>query len=314
MTKVLLKCRPTPAQLSDRLADPAPEGLELYLDAADISGDNWLDVLKSRIAGSGVDSDFAWIVEGPLRSLDGEFFDISVRSQANLEVVRRLTIVGEAICASGVVIHAIAPVRAIADLKVDSRLRAIDEGCRFLAEYARLCRDAGLVPSVENIPPVARMRENSYTYSLLGVDPNDLQMFADRIPGLRGTFDISHAGLFVDCFALGAEDVEPELRPLLSWVWSQSEARSIDDCVTSLGGNIWNVHVSNARGLLDEGLPYGEGNYDIDSLIPLLAERASFIVTETIEPNADKAAFMREAQARIESAMGRERHIAGGHN
>ena len=38
--KILLKARPTPAQLRDRLAAPRPDRLELYLDARDITDPN----------------------------------------------------------------------------------------------------------------------------------------------------------------------------------------------------------------------------------------------------------------------------------
>jgi hypothetical protein len=34
---ILLKARPTPTQLADRLRKPVPDGLELYLDTADLA-------------------------------------------------------------------------------------------------------------------------------------------------------------------------------------------------------------------------------------------------------------------------------------
>jgi hypothetical protein len=312
MTKLLLKCRPTERQLTDRLAEPVPDGLELYLDAADISGDGWLPGLQARIGGHNYAPGFAWIVEGPLRSLDGEYFDISNINEANVEVVRRLVAVGQAIGAAGVVIHAIAPVASISELTLDARRHALENGFEFLAGYAKLCLSAGLVPTIENIPPVARMRESSFTYSLLGVDTGDLQFYTAAIEGLRATFDISHAGLFVNSLSIPEEQVEEELRPLLVWMRSQSAARTINDCIEDLGDEIWNVHVSNARGLLDEGLPYEVGEYDIDYLIPLLAKHATNIVTETIEPDADRAVFMRRAQERIQNALGRRQDESGG--
>src|SRR5687768_8011396 len=88
--RVLLKARPTPEQLADRIADPMPDGLELYLDVADISYPDWHSTLVRRIAALDVPDDFVWIVEGPLRSLDGDFFDVSRPTEANFEVLRRL--------------------------------------------------------------------------------------------------------------------------------------------------------------------------------------------------------------------------------
>ena len=48
--RILLKARPTPAQLRDRLAAPRPEGLELYLDARDLAPDDWLPRLRAIMA------------------------------------------------------------------------------------------------------------------------------------------------------------------------------------------------------------------------------------------------------------------------
>ncbi|MGN6812242.1 MAG: hypothetical protein ACTHMP_15340, partial [Thermomicrobiales bacterium] len=76
--RILLKARPTPAQLRDRLAAPRPDGLELYLDARDIAPDDWLPRLRAIMAAAPpATADFTYIVEGPLRSLDGDFFDVT---------------------------------------------------------------------------------------------------------------------------------------------------------------------------------------------------------------------------------------------
>ncbi len=303
MTKVLLKGRPTAVQLADRLASPVPDGLELYLDASDISGDGWFEKLLENIARAACPPGFSWIVEGPLRSLDGKYFDITEASEANLEVVSRLVRFASALGAAGVVIHAIAPVGSTAALTADGRGRALDAGMGFLTRYAGLCTEAGLVPSIENIPPVARMREGTYTYSLLGVDPNDLLLFAREIRGLRAVLDISHCGLFLNALSMPAHAVEEDLAPLLRWLQGQSATRSMRECISSLGPILWNSHISNARGLLEEGLSYGDGDSDIDSLLPLLAGVAEFVVTETLEPDADNAVYMREAQRRIKAVF-----------
>lgn len=303
MTKVLLKGRPTPVQLADRLAPPVPEGLELYLDAGDISGSGWFDKLLANIGRARCPQEFSWIVEGPLRSLDGRFFDITEPSEANLEVVNRLVQVAGALGAAGVVIHAIAPVSSTLELSMEGRQRALDAGMGFLRQYAGQCLEAGLVPSIENIPPVARMRERSYTYSLLGVDPEDLLLFAREIKGLRAVLDISHCGLFLNALSMPAGMVEKELSPLLGWLQGQSSVRGMDECITGLHPILWNCHISNARGLLEEGLPYADGDNDIDRLLPLLAQAAEFLVTETLEPDSENAVYMREAQRRIKAVL-----------
>ena len=67
-----------------------------------------------------------------------------------------------------------------------------------------------------------------------------------------------------------------------------------------------NCHISNAAGLLGEGLPYGEGRFDLDAIVPRLAATAPYLVTETLEPDHDRAVFMRDAYARIMAAIGDE--------
>src|SRR5262249_34900695 len=73
LARVLLKARPTPTQLADRFAPPWPQGLELYLDRADIATDEECQAVIDRIRAYDLPDDFAFVVEGPIRSLDGEY-------------------------------------------------------------------------------------------------------------------------------------------------------------------------------------------------------------------------------------------------
>jgi hypothetical protein len=109
IAKVLLKARPTPAQLADRFAEPVPEGLELYLDAEYIKDRGEMGRLAEQLAALRPNPDFVYVVEGPLRSLDGEFFDLSVNSPANRECLRRISTMAELIGAEAVLVHAITP-------------------------------------------------------------------------------------------------------------------------------------------------------------------------------------------------------------
>ena len=107
--RVLLKARPTPAQMADRLAAPVPDGVELYLAAEDVSGDDWLPRLERVWSSLVLPPDFTVIVEGPLRGLDGAFFDITMDSDANQELIRRLVSAAMSLGAVAVNVHAIAP-------------------------------------------------------------------------------------------------------------------------------------------------------------------------------------------------------------
>lgn len=317
--KILLKARPTPAQLRDRLAEPRPDGLELYLDARDLSDSpiphstlrtphsrDWLPRLRAIMAEApraGVD--FAYIVEGPIRSLDGEFFDVTRGAAADEEALVRLTSFGAELGAMVAVIHLIAPTADPALLRPNARDTAIERALPLLGRYAALCREAGLVPTIENIPPVAQMREGITSFSALGVAPGDLARCCAAVPGLGVTFDLSHAGLYLEAVAARAATVDPALRPVVEAYAPGAEARTLDEYLDRIEPWLVNVHVSNAAGLLGEGLPYGAGRFDLDAIMPRLGAGARFIVTETLEPDQDRARSMREAQARIAAALGR---------
>src|SRR5688572_33111316 len=82
---ILLKARPTPTQLADRLREPVPDGLELYLDTADLASPEAMDGVVANLDACDLPSDFVLLVEGPIRSLDGEFFDLTRDSEARSE-------------------------------------------------------------------------------------------------------------------------------------------------------------------------------------------------------------------------------------
>jgi nucleoside-diphosphate-sugar epimerase len=296
---VLLKCRATPEQLADRLAAPAPEGLELYLATEDIDGENWLERTVERIAAQNPPPGFAIVVEGPLRSLDGEFFDLTRDTPANRLVVERLAALGKALGAGAANVHAIAPTLSTAALGREANAAALRASLPLLSHYADVCMRAGLAPLVENIPPVARMREGGYWFTPIGMAAEDLVWLRRAVPDVGFTVDLSHAQLYVNAQRLGEGEVEPALRPLIRAVRAEARCDSLLDYVAVAAEGIVNVHVANATGLLGEGAPYGEGDADLDPVIARLATIARYIVTETLEPDSNRAVLMREAQSRL---------------
>jgi hypothetical protein len=64
-----------------------------------------------------------------------------------------------------------------------------------------------------------------------------------------------------------------------------------------------NAQISNASGVLGEGLPYADGELDLDPAIRWLGRHAEHIVTETIEANNDDAICMRDALKRSRAAL-----------
>ena len=64
-----------------------------------------------------------------------------------------------------------------------------------------------------------------------------------------------------------------------------------------------NAQVSNAAGVLGEGLAYAEGDFDLDPAIRWLGQHARHIVTETLEAHNDDAVNMRDALRRMRLAL-----------
>ena len=65
--------------------------------------------MAARIQAAEVPPDFAWLIEGPVDSLDGGDFDVTRESPADRLVIERLAHLAERIGALAVNIHVISP-------------------------------------------------------------------------------------------------------------------------------------------------------------------------------------------------------------
>jgi hypothetical protein len=305
--KLLLKARPTPAQLADRLRPVDgvwPDGLELYLAAADLATPASVEACIGRIRAAETPADFAWLIEGPVDSFDGGDFDVTRQSDADLLVVERLAYLAQRINARAVNIHVISPGSDLARLTLDCRAALLDDALPFLARFVSLIQDAGAVPTVENMPPVLRMRRSDFAFSPIGMASEDLRWLVQRLPGLRLLVDTSHAGLYLNTRRLQPDPRHRWSEPLQRYLRQlPPETDGLLGFMGSLGPGLENAQISNASGVLGEGLPYREGDFDLDPAIRWLGAHARHIVTETIEPNNDDAAFMRDALRRMRRAL-----------
>jgi sugar phosphate isomerase/epimerase len=303
---ILLKARPTAAQLADRLRDPVPDGLELYLDTVDLATPEAMDTVVANLDACRLPSDFVLLVEGPIRSLDGAFFDLARDSEADRELMRRLIDLSKRIGALGANVHAIAPDRNPAALTLENRERLLKQALgptRYLAELALA---AEIVPTIENMPPILRMRESAFFYSAIGMPPQDMVALCEAVPGVKVILDVAHTQLYLNVRrGLDEEVGDEDIGPLRRFVAEAPGVDSFDGYIDVLGDTLMTSHVANATGLLGEALPYSEGDLDLDPLMRRLAEQVRYLVTETLEPNNDHAVFMREAQTRIGAALGR---------
>src|SRR5713226_172954 len=212
--KLCLKARPTAAQLADRLRPVDgvwPDGLELYLAAADLATTEMVDMIADRVQKAVVPKGFVWLIEGPVDSLDGGDFDITRESEADLLVIQRLADLAARIKARAVNIHVISPSPDVSRLTLDCRAALLEQALPFLDRFVALMQAAGAVPTVENMPPVLRMRRNDFAFTPIGMASADLRWLVERLPGLRLLPDTSHAGLY-----LNARRLEPDP----SYLWS----------------------------------------------------------------------------------------------
>ena len=304
--QILLKARPTETQLADRLQAPRPDGLELYLDTADLADAAAMEGVVARLDRCALPAGFTLLVEGPIRSLDGEFFDLSRDSEADRELSRRLVDLSRRIGALGANIHAIAPNADPRSLTIEHRSEILRRAIGPARFFADLALAADVVPTVENIPPISRMRERGFYYSAIGMSPQDLTDLVAAVSGLQVVFDTSHAQLYLNVRRGVEERVDGlDLGPLRRFVADLPGPATLDEYFDALGDSVFWCQVSNAGGLLGEGLPYGEGDLDLDRIVPRLADRVPRLVIETLEPDHDRAVFMRDAQARILQVFGR---------
>lgn len=311
MTRILLKARPTPAQLRDRLAAPRPQGLELYLDRADLD-DPGLERARAAIARADVPADFTWIVEAPIRTLGGRFFDLAADDVDARETLRRVVAVGADVGAVAANVHVVAPTHDAADLTPAARARKLDECRGLLGYYVEICDSAGLVPQVENVPPVGRMREGAFVFSPIGAAVDDLWALAETFPSLGFTVDVSHAALALNWGRADPETLDPALAAVARFVRSRGGPPDLTSFVAALADRTTTVHVSNAAGLLGEGLAYSAGAEDLDGVLAPLFGQVRFLVTETLEANDANAVGMREVQRRLSELRGAAARVAGG--
>jgi len=360
--RLCLKVRPTRAQLADRLRPVDgvwPDGLELYLAAADLASPDTIAEIAQRIAATDVPPDFAWLIEGPVDSLDGADFDVARDSDADMSVLERLADLARRIHARAVNIHVISPGPETSRLSLECRAALLERALPFLARFVDLVQGAGAVPTVENMPPVLRMRRGDFAFTPIGMAADDLRCLVERLPGLRVLADTSHAGLYLNARRLPPDPAYAWSAPLASYLKqlphepatrqshvpheaARQSQKSPDQAARQTRlrhgapgkpeaahaagqedetaaarkraavmlvdylehlPNVENAQVSNAEGVLGEGLAYGQGDYDLDPAIGWLGAHARHIVTETIEASNDDAVLMRDALRRMRTVL-----------
>jgi nucleoside-diphosphate-sugar epimerase len=287
----LLKAAPEPDQLADRLRGGPWRGIELCLAGHHVADDRALtraiEVTGEAVSGGGL----AVTAEAPVIWPSGAFVRVDRLDDEARAGVERSAEFAAAIGSPVLTIHLFVPVSA-------SEFRAaapLDEAEieRFLRFYAEACGVRGVKPLIENTPSVLRMRVGGFYLSRIGGHWRDLRHWQERVPELGFTFDTSHAALF-RAFAAAY--------PTPFGLTSDADLE-LERYVEELGPGAEVAHVSDASGLLGEGLPYGSGELDLDPIVRRLAELVGFIVAEINEPDHSVSPSMKAGYRAIEGAI-----------
>jgi nucleoside-diphosphate-sugar epimerase/sugar phosphate isomerase/epimerase len=287
---LLLKAAPEPDQLAERLDGAAWGGLEVPLMPRHVADDG---AVERAVAAVRAAAPAAVTAEAPVAWPSGAFVRVDRLDDEARAGIERSARFAAGIGSPVLTIHLFAPMdpgeyRAGAPLDERTVLA-------FLRFYADTCLAEGVTPLIENVPPVLRMRTGGVFLSPVGGHWRDLLAWRARVPELGFTLDTSHAALFRSFAA-----AYPSLFGL-----DGDEGLELERYVEELGPASEVAHVSDAAGLLGEGLPYGEGELDLDPVVRRLGELVPHIVAEINEPDHERSPNMKAGYRAIERALRR---------
>ena len=287
----LLKAAPEPEQLTDRLEGGPWRGLELCLAPRHVEDDAALEKAIAAVRDGLGDRGLALTAEAPVAWPSGAFVRVDRLDDEARAGIERSAAFAAGIGAPVLTIHLFVPLTP-EEFRLAGEPHG-DEVERFLRFYARSCLAQGVRPLIENVPPVLRMRTGGVYLSAIGGHWRDLLTWRSRVPELDFTIDTSHAALFRSFAA-----AYPSGFKLAS-----EDGLELERYVDELGPHAQVAHVSDAHGLLGEGLPYGSGELELDGVVRRLGELVPYIVAEINEPDPAASPQMKEGYREIERAL-----------
>jgi FlaA1/EpsC-like NDP-sugar epimerase len=288
-TGFLLKSAPEPDQLADRLEGGPWQGIELGLNTAHVASESAL-ARAIEVSKRALDRlDMVVTAEAPLAWPSGAFVSVDRLDDEARTGLERSAEFAAAVGSPVLTLHLFMPQAP------DEFERSFDEAAveRFLRCYAETCLARGVTPLIENVPPVLRMRTGGVFISPIGGHWRDLLHWRERIPELRFTLDTSHAALFRSFAA-----AYPTLFGLAS-----DDGLDLARYVEELAPHAEVAHVSDAHGLLGEGLPYGRGELDLDPVVRRIVELVPYVVAEIAEPDQLRSVDMKAGYRALERAV-----------
>ena len=292
----LLKAAPDPGQIAERLDHGASRGIELCLAPRDVETDDRIAAVTEAARAALPDGDFAVTAEAPVSWPSGAHVRVDRLDDEARAGIERSAEFAAGVGSPVLTIHLFTP-QTPEEFRRGWRQDAAsvdeDEVERFLRFFADACARRGVTPLIENVPPILRMRTGGVYLSPVGGHWRDLLEWRGRIPGLGLTIDTSHAALFRSFAA-----AYPSLFEV-----ADPDDLDLSRYVEELGPAAEVAHVSNAHGILGEGLPYGTGDLDLDPVVRRLAALVPFIVAEISEPDPMDSSSMRAAYRAIERVL-----------
>jgi nucleoside-diphosphate-sugar epimerase len=287
----LLKAAPEPDQVAERLEGGPWAGLELCLGPAHVADDAALARAIAVVRDATAGLPMALTAEAPVAWPSGAFVRVDRLDDEARAGIERSAAFAAGIGSPVLTIHLFAPqstAEYAARVPLDEAAVEAFFGC-----YADACARHGVTPLIENVPPVLRMRTGGVYLSPVGGHWQDLLAWRARVPGLGFTLDVSHAALF-RAFAVAY----PGLFGLTS-----AEGLEVERFVEELGPATEVAHVSNAAGILGEGLPYEEGELVLDPIVRRLGELVPYVVAEINEPDHRRSPSMKAGYRSVERAL-----------
>lgn len=292
----LLKAAPEPDQVAERLTGGPWAGLELALlphhVADDAATERAVRTVRDALDGRGM----AVAAECPVAWSSGAFVRVDRLDAEAREQIERSAAFAAGIGSPVLTIHLYIPLAP-----EEFRVRApVDEAAVevFLGHFAEVCARHGVRPLIENVPPVLRMRTGGAFYTPIGGHWADLLAWRERVPALGFTLDTSHAALF-RAFAAAY----PTLFGL-----SGDEGLELERYVEELGPGAEVAHVSNAAGVLGEGLLYDDrdGELDLDPVVARIGQLVPYVVAEINEPDHRVSPNIKDGYRHVERALALE--------
>ena len=289
----LLKAAPEPDQIADRLDGGDWRGLELCLMASHVASDEAIAgaIDNARRALDGRDA--VVTAEAPVAWPSGAHVRVDRLDDEARAGIERSADFAAAIGSPVLTIHLFIPMTP-EDYRRSLGGPDEHEVERFLRFYADACLERGVKPLIENVPPVLRMRTGGVFLTPIGGHWRDLLWWRARVKELGFTLDTSHAALFRNFAAA---------YPTVFDLHTDDELE-LERYVEELGPASEVAHVSDAHGLLGEGLPYGSGELrQLDRVVRRICELVPYVVAEINEPDPARSPDMKAGYRAVERAL-----------